>query len=147
VAARPCQDLLSPALGFGSLRFEPSRKRSTLRPQGDRKSLAVALQTRCELRLEAGPASTRRPGASGRTFETHLLGPDPGQPGEAHQDDDYEKLHTVIFFRAWLRISWLRCSAGHQRFPAVPAQQVQELPARPLLRIRTDCRGLNALRR
>ena len=76
----------------------------------------VVLSTRGELGLEAGPASTTRPGTSWRTLPTRLPVPNPGQPDQAHQDDDYEKLHTVIFFRSWLQICSLRGSARYH-FP------------------------------
>jgi hypothetical protein len=110
------------------------------------RTATVLLKTRRDLRPEAGPASTCRPGTSCGTLQTRLLGPDPGpgQPGEAHQDDDCEKLHTVIFFRSWFCISLLRCSARRQFLPAVRAQQVREFPGHPLLRTRTDRQGPNA---
>ena len=108
------------------------------------RAATVGLLTRGELGLEAGLASTCRPGTSCRTLPTRLLGPDPRQPDEAHQDDDYGKLHTVIFFRSWFCISLLRCSARHQLFPAVRAQQVPDLPSHPFLRAWRDRQGLNA---
>lgn len=74
----------------------------------------------------------------------HSIDPCGSGTAQAHQDEDYGKLHIAIFFRSWFCISLLRCSARHQLFPAVQAQRVQELPAHPLLQTWTDRQGLNA---
>ena len=122
---------------YGTINVTPSGTLlviSSANQQGPGGGRAAVLDARCDPGLKAGLASAWRPRTSCRPLRPGPRGPDPGQPNEAGQCEDYNKLHIAIFFRSRPWISLPRNSARLQPFPSAQPRRVQGVPWHPLPR-------------